>query len=207
MKVLLLFFLTLIKQMRVLVDRPTDLRDFLTRLGGELNNVRALYIVEPLLEKGQMIKFGVAGMSSGNAYNRLNDYAITYGDKTKANDCKGVIVHFVGVTEYNRHVQIEKSQVYQLERYLKQTYKSVTETGRGTERVPKAKLQDIMREIRSKKFKDVPTVLRDTNRETTKVYQPDKKAWKDSTTGHATRSTRQRVLTTGHATRATRQKR
>jgi len=178
--------------MRVLVDRPMDLRDFLTRYGGQLSNVRLLYIVEPLLEKGKMVKFGVAGMSSGNAFNRLNDYAITYGDKTKANDCKGVIVHFVGVTEYNRHVQIEKSQVYQLEKYLKQTYKSVTEKGRGSERIPKAKLQEIMRTIRAQKFKDVPTVLRETNRETTKRFQSDKKALKDSSTGHTTRSTTQK---------------
>ena len=178
--------------MRVLVDRPMDLRAFLTKYCGQLTGVRVFYILEPLLEQGKTIKFGIAGMNSGNAFQRLTEYSILYGDKSSSNECKGVIVHFVGLTEYNRMVQPESSQVYQLEKYLKQTYKSVTEKGRGTERVPKSKLQEIMREIRSRRFKDVPTVIRDSNRDSTKKYQDDNRPFANSTSGHNTRSTKQK---------------
>ncbi len=168
--------------MRVLLDKTTDLREFLNKHEDRLRNVRAFYIVEPLLEKGKTIKFGVAGMSSGNAYHRFQEYSVTYGDQTKDNDCKGVLVHFVGITEYDRLVQPEKSQVYLLEKHLKQEYRSTTEPGRGTERVSKTYLPSILRTIRSKRFKDVQTPLRDTNRGTTKKYQTDRRAFIDSKT-------------------------
>lgn len=174
--------------MRVLLDkRQMDLKDFLAQYGSQLKNVRAFYIVEPLLEKGKTIKFGIAGMSTGNAYHRLNQYQVLYGEKTKQNNCKGVIVHYVGVTEYNRQVQMERSQIYQLEKFLKTEYKSTTEPGRGSERVSKDFLQDILRTIRSKRFKDIPTQLRDTNRPTTKIHQKDTRAFIDSTSGPVTR--------------------
>jgi len=174
--------------MRVLLDKPMDLREFLTKFAHSLRNVRALYIVEPLLEKGKTIKFGVAGMSSGNAYHRLQEYAVTYGDRTKDNDCKGVLVHFVGITEYDRLVQPEKSQVYLLEKHLKTEYRSTTEPGRGTERVAKKYLPAILSTIRSKRFKDLQTPLRDTNREATKKYQKDRRAFIDSKAGPTTRT-------------------
>lgn len=174
--------------MRVLMDRTMDLREFLTKFASSLRNVRAFYIVEPLLEKGKTIKFGVAGMSSGNAYHRFNEYSVLYGDRMKDNECKGVLVHFVGITEYDRLVQPEKSQVYLLEKHLKQEYRSTTDPGRGSERVSKTYLPDILRTIRTKRFKDVQTQLRDTNRETTKKYQTDKKAFIDSKSGPVTRT-------------------
>ena len=36
--------------MRVLLDKTTDLREFLNKYGSSLRNVRAFYIVEPLLD-------------------------------------------------------------------------------------------------------------------------------------------------------------
>jgi hypothetical protein len=165
-----------------------DLKEFLNKYASSLRNVRAFYIVEPLLEKGQTIKFGVAGMTSGNAYHRFQEYSVTYGERTKDNDCKGVLVHFVGITEYDRLVQPEKSQVYQLEKFLKQEYRSTTDPGRGTERVSKSYLQSILRTIRTKRFKDVQTQLRDTNRETTKRFQNDRRPFVNSTYGPATRA-------------------
>lgn len=173
--------------MITLIDRPMDLEDFLQKYGSSLRNHRAFYIVEPLLEKDKTIKFGVSGMNSGNAYQRLSEYLIVYGKRTKTNDCKGVIVHYVGVTEYNRLVQPERSQVYLLEKHLKAEYKSVTEPGRGTERVPKSKLADIIKFIRTKQFRDIETTLRNTNRETTKKYQKDKNSFVDTKPAPKTR--------------------
>ena len=165
--------------MRSLVDRPTDLKDVLQRHGAELSaHARAFYIIEPRLEKNSIIKFGVAGMGSGNAYSRLNEYRILYGETKKGNECQGVIVHYIGITAYDRLVRAEHTQVYKLEQHLKKTYKSITEkTHRGTERVPKTKLPEIMDEIRRKKFNDVATVLRATNREATRKHQTDHKAY------------------------------
>jgi len=177
--------------MRKLVDSPMDLSDFLEKYGEHLKHVRAFYILEPLLEKGKTIKFGVAGISTGNAYNRFNEYAIIYGKRTKSNNCKGVIVHYVGITEYDRHVQPQQSQVFLIEKHLKEKYKSVTEQGRGSERVPKSTLQEIMRDLRAMKFKDVVTTLRDTNRKTTKIYQADRNAFIDSKRKPLTRSQKQ----------------
>ena len=174
--------------MRVLLDKTTDLREVLNKHGSSLRNVRAFYIVEPLLEKGKSIKFGIAGMSSGNAYQRFNEYSVLYGEKTKDNDCKGVLVHFVGITEYDRLVKPEKSQVYLLEKHLKQEYRSTTDPGRGSERVSKTYLSSILHTIRTKRFKDVHTQMRDTNRETTKKYQTDRKAFIDSKSGPVTRT-------------------
>lgn len=49
--------------MKVLVDTPTDLAKVLEQHWGELHaNARVFYIVEPLMERGQTIKFGIAGM-------------------------------------------------------------------------------------------------------------------------------------------------
>ena len=136
--------------MRVLIDKTMDLKEFLTKYTSSLQNVRAFYIVEPLIEKGKTIKFGIAGMSSGRAHQRFQDYVVTYGDQTKGNDCKGVLVHFVGITDYDRHVLPEKSQVYMMEKHLKDQYRSITEPRRGTERVSKTHLQSILRTIRVK---------------------------------------------------------
>jgi hypothetical protein len=153
--------------MRALIKTPIDLAEFLKKYGHELRGVRAFYIVEPLLEKGANIKFGVAGMDSGNAYERFRSYQIAFGNKAKDNPCKGVIVHYVGITEYNRLVERPKSEVWRLERFLKGEYRTITDPERGEERVPKDKLQEILRYIRAQKFKDVETVRRPGQRTTT----------------------------------------
>ena len=110
--------------MKVIVDQPTDLKKVLEQHWGDLQNVRCFYIVEPLLERGQTIKFGIAGMSSGKPWDRLKEYQILYGDRTDENTAKGVTVHFVGTTKYNRLVKKEKTEIYKLERNLKKQFGS-----------------------------------------------------------------------------------
>ena len=137
--------------MKTLIKQTMDLGEFLHQYGRNLRGVRAFYILEPLLKKGATIKFGVAGMDNGNAYDRFKSYMITYGNKSKKNECKGVIVHYVGIVTYNRLVEKTKTEVWKLE-FLKTEYRTVTDPERGEERVPKKHLATIMRYIRSKRF-------------------------------------------------------
>ena len=155
-----------------------NLNDFLSKYGSQLRGVRAFYIVEPLLEKGMSIKFGVAGMDNGNAYERFKSYMITYGNRTKDNECKGVLVHYVGIVTYNRLVEKTNTEVWKLERFLKVTYKTVTDPERGEERVPKTHLSSIMRHLRSKRYADVETALREGQRPQTEKHRTDKTSHK-----------------------------
>jgi hypothetical protein len=176
--------------MKTLLQQTMDLGEFLSKYGAELRGVRAFYIVEPLLEKGASIKFGVAGMDSGNAYERFRSYAILYGGKSKDNECKGVLVHYVGIVKYNRLVEKTNAEVWKLERFLKSEYKTVTDPDRGEERVPKKHLPTIMRYIRSKKFSDVETVLRPGQRPATEKHRVNRTSHKtgDRPQGATTRA-------------------
>ena len=160
--------------MKTLIKQTMDLGEFLSKYGAELRGVRAFYIVEPLLEKGASIKFGVAGMDNGNAYERFRSYSILYGGRSKDNECKGVLVHYVAIVKYNRLVEKTKTEVWKLERFLKREYKTVTDPERGEERVPKNHLPDILRYVRSKRFSDVETVLRPGQRPTTEKHRTDR---------------------------------
>ena len=99
------------------------LEDFLLQYDSKLKHTRALYVLSPNMEKNKVYKFGIAGTNTGNAYQRLNDYLIMYGKNDKDNTCKGVKIHYCGITEYNRLVLPEKSKVFQLELKLKQQLK------------------------------------------------------------------------------------
>ncbi len=150
--------------MKVLVNSPTDLSSFLRQYGHRLRNVRAFYVVEPLLERGKHFKFGVAGITSGNAYHRVSEYEIIYGKKGQT-DCTGVILHYLATTEYNPRVEGTDSQVYRVEKYFKQQYHSTTVEGRGSERLPISHLQNMLRDLRVKHWdKDKETILRTTSR-------------------------------------------
>lgn len=146
------------------------------------HNCRAFYIVEALMDKGQVIKFGVAGISGGRAFSRLRDYDIMYGRKAKQNDCKGVIVHYVGVTEYNSQVETKNSLVWKLEHHFKTTRGSVTV--RGSERVPKSHLKDMLEYISNSQFRDVATPQRVGMRQTTQTKRTkDTSSHKQPVTG------------------------
>ena len=108
--------------MRNLVDKPIKLEDALAKFGSLLKHTRAFYVLMPSLEQGEVFKFGVAGISTGNAYNRINEYRINYGEFDSKNGCKGVMLYYLGMTEYNRLVLAEKSNVvkkFQNERALR----------------------------------------------------------------------------------------
>jgi hypothetical protein len=176
--------------MRTLIKKTMDLGAFLSKYGASLRGVRAFYIVEALLEKGASIKFGVAGMDSGNAYDRFRSYMITYGNRSKENECKGVIVHYVGIVTYNRLVEKTNTEVWKLERFLKSEYKTVTDPERGEERVPKTHMPEIMKYIQSKKFADVETTLRPGQRPATEKHRTNRTSHKtgDRPQGATTRA-------------------
>ena len=146
--------------MKTLIKQTMDLGEFLSKYGGELRGVCAFYIVEPLLVKGASKMFGVAGVDNGNAYERFRSYSILYGNRSKDKECKGVLVHYFGIVKYNRLVEKTNTEVWKVERFLKNEYKTVMDPERGEERVPKKHLSAIMRYVRSKRFVDVETVLR-----------------------------------------------
>lgn len=176
--------------MKTLIKQTIDLSEFLSKYGSQLRGVRAFYIVEPLLERGASIKFGVAGMDNGNAYERFKSYEITYGKRSRDNDCKGVLVHYVGIVTYNRLVEKTKTEVWKLERFLKSEYKANTDRERGEERVPKKHLQNIMNYLQSKRFADVETDLRQGQRPGTMQHRTDRSSHRpgDKPTGPVTRN-------------------
>ena len=162
-------------------SKPMYMKQFLAKYENELTHKRALYVVAPNLEKNEACKFGIAGSSSGNAYRRLNEYRILYGDKDKNNECKGVLIYYCGVTEYNRLVEITNTQVYKIEKKLKDKFNTETLEGRGVERV-KAKPETIIEEIkrlstrstRSNNTEDVETNITRHTRQSTQRYRHDK---------------------------------
>jgi hypothetical protein len=174
--------------MRVLVSEPIDLHEFLSRFGHKLRGVRGFYIVEPILERNSAVKYGVCGLTSGNAFHRLREYDIIYG-RQGDNDCKGVILHYLATTTYNRLVEPQHSAVWKMELHLKRKYKSITEPGRGSERIPKSKLDDLLEELNSHRWpQDTETTLRGGLRQKTMRYRNDRLKRRDDTEPVRTRS-------------------
>ena len=130
-----------------------DLNVFLRDYEPQLRNVRCLYVIQPMMERSAITKFGIAGELYGNAYKRLRDYQIEYGDATKKNDCKGTWIYYCGITKYNPYVLPANTEVRKTETYLKRLFKSKLEKKRGTERV-KVSPQKVIEVIQSIRFKD-----------------------------------------------------
>lgn len=163
-------------------QQPMYLEEFLLKYKDILKHTRALYVVEPNLEKGEIIKFGIAGMSDGNSYRRLKEYVTLYGKKDKENECKGVRIHFCGITDYNRLVWQTQTEIYKVELKLKQVFKSTTDAlGRGTERTT-ASIEDVLKKIKefSKNIQDTPARRNTTTRESTQTFRGDSKAFIDT---------------------------
>ena len=109
-----------------------DLKDFIDQFGGEIKeNTRALYIIQPNIEKA--LKFGIAGSGNGDALKRLKEHQATYGYNNKDNKCTGATIWYLGVTTYNRLVLKEKSQVARVEADIKKDFKKHLRSNRGTE--------------------------------------------------------------------------
>jgi len=161
------------------------LEDFLLQYGSKLKHTRALYVVSPNMEKNKVYKFGIAGTNTGNAYGRLNEYVILYGENDKKNTCKGVKIHYCGITEYNRLVLPEKSKVFQLELKLKQDLKAEESIakGRGSERVLSVKtpITFLLKKIGTltKSIEEKPIEITRDAREPTKKYRKDTQAFVD----------------------------
>ena len=167
-------------------EQGIKLEDFLQINGSKLRHSRALYVVAPKMEKNKVYKFGIAGTNTGNAYSRLNEYVILYGENDKNNCCKGVMIHYCAITEYNRLVLAEKSQVSQIELKLKQQLKATESIakGRGSERVlsTKVSIKSLLEKIKSltTTIKETPVEITRVAKESTKKYRQDTKAFIDS---------------------------
>ena len=190
--------------MRNLITKgPMRLEDALKEFGPQLRHTRAFYVLQPNLEQGEVFKFGVAGISTGNAYNRVNEYRINYGEFDAKNQCKGVLIYYLGVTEYNRLVLAEKSQVFKIELKLKQDYKSTTEEraegpsnrgtgfraeGRGAERLKTSaiSIQDFLKRVkelnREEELEDEEKVIDKVTRDSSQRFRTDTKSYIDSKT-------------------------
>lgn len=170
--------------MRNLLEKQKAMymEDFLEKYKEELKHKRALYVVVPNLEKDEATKFGIAGTSSGNAFRRLNEYRILYGEKDRQNPCKGVKIYYCGITEYNRLVELTHTQVYKIEKKLKDKFNAETLEGRGVERVtskPKVIIAEIerlkMRTTRNTNNEDVETNIIKNTRQSTQRYRKDRR--------------------------------
>jgi len=120
-----------------------DLAEFLLNFGDKIKDKRCLYVLSARMEKKSVIKFGIARK---NAYQRLKDYENTYGKTTKLNDCQGVHIFYCGITNFNPNIEFTNTEVYRVERAIKQQFKSQILKDRGEERVT-ADIKDLLKFI------------------------------------------------------------
>lgn len=168
---------------------PMYLEKFISKYEDVLKHTRCLYVVEPNLDKGEIVKFGIAGMSNGNSYARLKEYITLYGEKDEKNECKGVKIHFCGVTDYNRLVWHTQTEIHKVENKLKNIFKSTTDAlGRGSERTT-ASIEDVLQKIKeiSRKEQDIPAKRITTTRQTSQTYRGDTRAFIDTEVRRSTR--------------------
>ena len=155
------------------------LSEALDKYADELKKTRVLYVIEPNLEKGNVTKYGIAGMVSGKPMSRLREYNITFGKVDPSNKCKGVIIWYLATTKYNRMVEPKNSKVFKIEKALKKEFPPVK--GRGTERTSKTPAQVIAKINRLTHTEDdKETTVNRVARETTKKYRDDKEPYENS---------------------------
>ena len=183
------------------------LQDFLNdpKMVEKIKNKRIFYIVEPRLEQGKYLKFGIAGVNTGRGIARLKEYDIVYGHFDTGNKCTGVTLWAVYPFEYNRLVEPKNSKVAKLELKLKRQCRGgfsgsdgkeakcrEEDTGdfRGSERVSGISGFDLIKKVNSllgsKELDDDETNIDRDARESTKKYRKDKKAFKDNKGGQGT---------------------
>lgn len=159
----------------LLKDKPSmKLEEFIAQYSNELDHKRILYVVQANLDEGKVTKFGIGGANSGNSIKRLQEYIAMYGKNEIRNKCKGVIIFYCGVTEYNRLIESTKSQVHLVEKELKNRLKSTTIEGRGIERTKKQP-NEVIHEIKNivKGIKETPIPITKVTRPTTQKYRND----------------------------------
>lgn len=187
--------------MKVLIKSTDGMRleDFMKKHATSLKHSRALYVISANMEKKSVYKIGIAGTIQADPIRRFESYIIAYGKHDNTNLCRGVLIHFCGVTEYNRMVLANKSQVAQVELKLKQDLKTTGSlaAGRGTERVltTKKSIKEIIQTIEkiTPSLKETPVQITRVARDTTKVYRDDTRAFINSKSN--TISTRTRAKT------------
>lgn len=116
--------------------KPIELDKYLIENKKKLKNKLCFYMVSSVAEP-DIIKFGIT--IRGDAYSRLNSYVISYGIR-KRNKATGVMLLYLGFTNYNKNVYYINTRIYKTEKYLKQFFrkKNAIVRGRGSERVRSA---------------------------------------------------------------------
>lgn len=144
-------------------DRGMELNTFIKskKYSDQLIRTRMFYIIKANRE--DILKFGIAGNSEGNSISRFMGYRNAYGTSDKSNDCVGVKVHFVGVTEYNPNVETKNSEIFKLEKYVKRFIRENEKIARGSERttLSLSRLKELVYTYRTK---DKPTTRRISER-------------------------------------------
>lgn len=171
--------------MKVLIKSAEGMRleNFMKKHAASLNHSRALYVISANMEKKSVYKIGIAGTTQAKPIRRFESYIIAYGKYDNTNSCRGVLIHFCGVTEYNRRVLANKSQVAQVELKLKQDLKTTGSLalGRGTERVltTKKSIKEIIETIEeiTPNLKETPIEITRVARDKTKRYRTDDRAF------------------------------
>ena len=184
------------------------MEDFLDNpdMVAKIKNKRIFYIVEPELEKGKYLKFGIAGVNTGRGVARLKEYDITYGRYAKGKDtnyCTGVYLWAIYPFQYNRLVEPKNSKPAKLELKLKRECKQgfrgsdgkTAKCGqeqdfRGSERISGIKASDLIKKVNSLlaggAVDDEATNINRDAREPTKKFRKDKAPYKGGEEGAAT---------------------
>jgi hypothetical protein len=169
-------------------QKGMELDKFIDKFSDKLKHTRVLYVIQPNMEKGEVAKFGIAGNKTGYALNRLNEYVINYGKRDPDNDCRGCMIYYCGITEYNRQVDETRTQVFRIELKLKRLVKAETATlaGRGNERIntTKVSIKELINTIENMNtdLQEVPLdeASRPQTRKTTQKYRSHTGSYIDS---------------------------
>lgn len=121
----------------LLKDYPEgmDLDLCIDKFKTQLENTRALYIIQPNLEPNS-IKMGISGTGDGNGIKRLKEHRQTFGKNHRSNPCTGAKILYLGVTTYNKNaapIEQKNTQVARIEASLKKKFSKYRRPDRGTE--------------------------------------------------------------------------
>lgn len=108
------------KQLQEWSEQGVDIELFLDRHEKKLREepIRLFYVISPNGQPG-IYKIGIAGDSTGEPLSRIKEYFLFYGKQSRTNKCTGAKVHFVHTTAYIKDTEKTKSEVWKLEKKMK----------------------------------------------------------------------------------------
>ena len=108
------------KQLQEWNEEGVDIELFLNRHEKKLHKepIRLFYVISPNGQPG-IYKIGIAGDSTGEPVSRIKEYFLFYGKVSRTNKCTGAKVHFVHTTAYIKNTTKTNSEVWKLEKKIK----------------------------------------------------------------------------------------